>query len=179
VLQATWNEVQAKSANGLGLSTQGLGTAASFEAGMPFDVGGGVVVEPQAQVVYQHIGLDKAHDQAAGVDFGAIDSLQTRLGARVAKTWSKSEQLPVTAWVRPSVVKEFKGNPTTSFSTSTQGEVDFSSDMRGTSLKLDGGVEGQLTESISVNTKVGYEWGISSNTDGDGYSAQVGLTVKF
>ena len=81
--------------------------------------------------------------------------------------------------MRPSVVKEFKGNPTTSFSTSTQGEVDFSSDMRGTSLKLDGGVEGQLTESISVNTKVGYEWGISSNTDGDGYSAQVGLTVKF
>ncbi|MDB6141923.1 MAG: autotransporter outer rane beta-barrel protein [Pseudomonas sp.] len=179
VLQATWNKVEADSVNGIDLKTDGFGRAASLEAGFPFDVGHAVVIEPQAQVIYQHIGMANSHDVLADVSFGSVDSLQARVGVRAAKTWTKAEQTPITAWVRPSIVQELKDNASTRFSTPNQGDVDFNSDQRGTLLKLDTGVEGALTTNVSLNTKMGYDWGASSNTAGSGYSAQVCLSVKF
>ena len=42
---------------------------ASLEGGYPIQVGGGWIVEPQAQLVYQRIGLDDSADVAATVRF--------------------------------------------------------------------------------------------------------------
>jgi outer membrane autotransporter protein len=179
VVQATWNDAKAKSENGLSVKTDGLGSAISLEGGYPIAIGNQVVVEPQAQLVYQHIDLGNTQDSAAEVKFNSVESLQARAGVRVAKTWNTSNNAPLTTWVRPSLVQELQGNPSTSFSTATQGDVRFNSNQKGTLLKLDGGVEGQLAKNISLNAKVGYDYGLSNNTEGHGYSANLGVDFKF
>jgi len=51
-----------------------LGIGASLEAGYPFVVSDDVVIEPRAQLSYQHINIDDANDGAATVNYSNVDS---------------------------------------------------------------------------------------------------------
>jgi outer membrane autotransporter protein len=86
ILQGSWYDIKAN--GGLGtVKTGGTGFASSLEGGYPFWLGRGWLIEPQAQVVYQTVGLDDAADSAAAVRFQDVDSLAARVGVRIAETW--------------------------------------------------------------------------------------------
>ncbi len=61
------------------LTTKGWGFASSLEAGYPIHLGGGFIVEPQAQIVYQNVSLGDASDTAATVQFRNADSIAARI----------------------------------------------------------------------------------------------------
>ena len=88
VVQGTWYDMQMTSRRGLrDGDTDGFGFAASLEGGYPFQLGGGWLLEPQAQLVYQALDIDDFNDGAADVRYSDTDSLAGRIGVRVARDW--------------------------------------------------------------------------------------------
>src|SRR5690606_17553631 len=114
ILQGTFYDISSSANRGLPrFKTEALGVAASLEGGYPVPLGNGWFIEPQAQLVYQNIHIDDASDVAAQIRFTDADSLLGRIGARLGRTWAlddSSRQL-ITAWIRPNLWKEFRGDP--------------------------------------------------------------------
>ena len=124
VLQGTWYDMDMTARRGLrDGDTDGFGFAASLEAGYPFQLGIGWLLEPQAQLVYQTLDIDDFNDGAADVRYSDTDSLAGRIGARVARDWDVGREGADSAssalWGRGDIWHEFLGEPTTEFSSAT------------------------------------------------------------
>ncbi|WP_431819495.1 autotransporter outer membrane beta-barrel domain-containing protein [Burkholderia sp. F1] len=178
VVQGTYYDANSRSNEGMTLSTGGYGIAASLEAGRRYDLAPGLYLQPQAQMVYQHLNLRDASDAASRVMFPSIDTALLRLGARLSKDLQWSSQAPGSAWVSTDLLQRMGNRTRTRFSTPTQGDVGFSNDLPGTTLRLQTGVEGQLRKNVSINARLGVEHSI----DGSRFtslSGQVQLKVAF
>jgi autotransporter family porin len=178
ILQGTWYDVRSASTALPALTTNGWGFASSLEAGYPIKLGGGFIIEPQAQIVYQNVSLGDSGDTAAAVQFRNADSVAARIGARVARTWSMdSTQLrSITAWVRPSFWNEFSGNPQTLFS-SEAGPVPFRSDLGGGWFEFNAGVDAKITTATSLFASGGYQ--VSTDGNMTAYNGKGGLRVSW
>ncbi|PMQ04767.1 Outer membrane protein IcsA autotransporter [Dyella sp. AD56] len=165
VWQGSWSKWSALSNEGLELHRSGFGWAGSLEGGYPFH-DDTQVWEPQAQVIYQKVNNGQSSDAAATVDFSNITSLVGRVGLRWANTWTL-EPTPenisrlFTGWLRFNLWKEFKGQPTTSFS-SEDGFVPFDGSIKGSWWQLNGGMTWQLDKNTSFYANVGYQKGFDS-----------------
>jgi outer membrane autotransporter protein len=126
-------------------------------------LGGGWMSEPQAQGVYQLLGLDEGNQVAVTVKFGNIQSLAGRVGARLANTWNTDGAL-ITAWLRPNLWHEFLGDPKTSFSSAT-GFIPFRADLGGSWAELNGGVSAQVTRNTSIFANASYQAGLDGRQD--------------
>jgi outer membrane autotransporter protein len=178
ILQGTFYDMVSTGNRGLpALQTAGQGAAASIEAGYPFKFAGGYFIEPQAQLVYQHVNINNASDIAAQIRFSDVDSLLGRIGARFGRTWTIDDsQRTVTAWVRPNLWNEFLGNPVTSFSSET-GFIPFHADLGGLWGEVNLGVSGQIAANASLYANASYR----SRFDGGGfaYTGKAGLRVDW
>jgi autotransporter family porin len=180
VLQGTWYDAHGDSHRGLGsLSTSGPGFAASLEGGYPFHLGGGWKIEPQAQIVYQTVGLSNGADSAATVSFQNVDSLAARIGARFAKTWLTDDgpnRHLITAWIRPNLWREFLGNPLTEFSSET-GPVPFRADLGGYWAEINVGVSATLNRT----TELYGNGSVEESFDGRSfsYNAKLGMRINW
>lgn len=179
ILQGTWYDAKGISGRLPTLATNGWGIAGSLEAGYPIKLGGGLIIEPQAQIVYQAVRLDAGADTAATVQFRNADSFAARIGARIARTWTigetKNPRL-ITAWIRPSVWNEFAGNPQTLFSSAT-GPIPFRSDIGGTWFELNAGVNAEINRETSLFANVGYQ--VATRGNSDAYNGKLGLRLAW
>lgn len=178
VLQGTYYGVTSRSSGGMHLSTGGYGVAASLEAGRRYNLAPGLHIQPQAQLVFQHLDLRDSSDAASRVMFPGTDTALLRLGARLSKNLPWSSQTPGTAWVSGNLLQRVGAHARTRFSTPTQGDVGFTNDLPGTALSLQTGIEGQVRKNVLVNARIGVEqsvggWGFTS------LSGQLGLKVSF
>lgn len=165
VWQGTWSKYSAKSDDGLALHHDGFGWAGSLEGGYPFH-DDSQVWEPQAQVIYQRVNNGQSSDAAALVNFSNITSLVGRAGLRWANTWTlepTAQGAPrlFTGWLRFNLWKEFKGEPTTSFS-SENGFVPFDGSIKGSWWQLNGGMTWELDKNTSFYGNLGYQKGFGS-----------------
>jgi outer membrane autotransporter protein len=179
ILQGTFYDINSSANRGLpALTTAAQGAAASLEGGYPFKFAGGWFVEPQAQLVYQNINFNDASDVAAQIRFTDVDSLAGRIGARFGRTWAldDSGQQTITAWIRPNLWNEFRGNPTTSFSSET-GFIPFHADLGGLWGEINAGVSGRINPKTTVYANASYQ----SRFDGGGfaYTGKAGLRVNW
>jgi outer membrane autotransporter protein len=178
VLQGTFYDINSSAHRGLPtLKTVGQGTAASIEGGYPFKLPGGYFIEPQAQLVFQNIHIDDAFDIAAQVGFADVNSLAGRIGARFGRTWAIDDSSrTITAWIRPNLWNEFKGNPTTLFS-SAIGFVPFHADLGGLWGEINAGISGQISSTTTLFANASYQ----SRFDGGGfaYTGKAGLRVNW
>jgi outer membrane autotransporter protein len=162
---------------GLALHHSGFGWAASLEGGYPFH-DESQVWEPQAQVIYQRFNDGQSSDAAATVRFDDIDSLAARLGLRWADTWklepaANGSPRLFTGWLRFNVWKEFKGQPTTSFS-SEDGFVPFEGSIKGSWWQLNAGMTWELDKNTSFYANLGYQRGFGSK-DFDAWDGKLGF----
>jgi len=179
ILQGTWYDSKGVSGRLPTLTTNGWGFAGSLEAGYPIKLGGGFIVEPQAQIVYQNVSLGDGTDTAATVQFRNIESFAARIGARFARTWSLDDSRQprlITAWIRPSVWNEFRGAPQTLFS-SADGPVPFQSNISGTWFELNAGMDAKITSATSLFSNVGYQ--VSTNGRATAYNGKIGLRAVW
>lgn len=178
VLQGTWFDATAQGNTPL-LSTGGPGVGASLEGGVPVIQSYGVIVEPQAQIVYQAIDLKTGWDTAATIDFNDVRSLVGRLGVRLAYAFPHTlAGGPITAWVRPNVWYEFLGNPVTDFS-SARGPIPFLAELGGSAIEINTGLTVPLSEMTSIYANASYEIGISENAGGNAYDGKLGIKVNW
>ncbi|WP_397452120.1 autotransporter outer membrane beta-barrel domain-containing protein [Pseudomonas sp. NA-150] len=161
------------------LTTHGWGYTASLEGGYPFEVKKDLFVEPQAQLIYTTVDLDSSSDIGADVRFKDVNSLIGRLGVRIAKDWfreDKGKWLRTNAWVRPSVWREFKGQPKTEFS-SESGFVPFESDIGGTFGEVNLGLDVEADKRTTFYVSAGYQQAFDGNSHG--YEGMFGVKVAF
>ncbi len=179
ILQGTRYNVRSASTSLPALTTNGWGFASSLEGGYPFHLGGGFIIEPQAQIVYQNVGLDDSSDAAATVQFRNAASVAARIGARLARTWSldnSAQFRSITAWIRPSLWNEFRGAPQTLFS-SAAGPVPFQSNIGGAWFEANAGLDAQITKATSLFASAGYQVSTDGNTTA--YNGKGGLRVAW
>jgi outer membrane autotransporter protein len=179
VLQTTWYDAKGASTYLPALETEGVGLAASIEGGLPVRLGGGWVVEPQIQAVFQNIDLHDGNDGAASVRFHDVQSLAGRIGVRVAHTWSPARAADagqVTVWLRPNLWHEFLGDPVTSFSSET-GPIPFHADFSGGWAELNAGITAQLTGAVSLFANASYQRGLDG--DSRAYDGKLGFRIVW
>ena len=183
VVQATWYDAEADSNRLFKLRRKAVGYAASLEAGYPVALGGGWIIEPQAQLIYQTIPTRTGDDGAAIVRFSNVDSLAGRLGARLAKDWlmgetTASQATPglLTTWLKASVWNEFLGSPRTSFS-SAAGFVPFRSDLGGYWAEVKVGVDARFNANVALFASAGYSVGLERGSQA--YDGKIGIKVAW
>jgi outer membrane autotransporter protein len=179
ILQGTYYDINSTANRGLPMfKTQGQGLASSLETGHPFKFAGGWFIEPQAQLIYQNININDASDIAAQIRFADVSSLLGRIGARFGRTWAIDEngQRAITAWIRPNLWNEFRGNPVTSFSSET-GFIPFFANLGGQWGEINVGVSGQVRTNTTLYANASYQ----SRFDGGGfaYTGKAGLRVNW
>lgn len=180
IAQLTWNQARANPINLPALSTSGAGLALSIEGGYPFRLDHGWIIEPQAQLIYQTVGLATVSDGAATVRFRNAESLAGRLGLRVARTWAADDSEPkprlITAWLRGNLWHEFRGTPLTEFS-SEAGYVPFRANLEGSWAEINAGVDAQVMRNVSLVANAGYQIGLDGRSHA--YSGKLGLRVNW
>ena len=157
----------------LNLSTKGQSAALSVEGGLPFAVNEHWVVEPQVQLRLQRGHLDSTDDKAGIVDFGKIESLQSRVGVRAVHRSDNG-----TYWGRVDWLQEMKGKSRTSLSAmSGQHTVYSPSSLHGAALAFSVGVDKQVKPNVYVYGSGGYQHRFSGR--GNGYSVNAGIKVEW
>lgn len=179
VLQNTWLNADAVSARGLPFETDGYVATASMNIGYPISLDEGMVLEPQAQFIYQNGSLGDHQDAAAYTQFQNTESLSTRLGARISGSWNNETDYgsqKITLAGTLNYGHEFLGKPSTLFSTASSA-VPFSTNMKGSWVEIGGSINVQLTTNMSMFANASYS--ISEGKSRTSLDGQIGLRVTW
>ena len=101
------------------LGTTGFGFLSSLETGYPIHLpvlGPGFVLEPQAQVVWQHVSFDDANDGLGAVALGTTSGASGRIGLRGKWTIVSDSGQVWQPYVRANLWRDWGARATTTFS---------------------------------------------------------------
>jgi outer membrane autotransporter protein len=79
--------IKPSSNDGVSVTTHGRSIAGSVEAGLPLALPAGLRIEPQVQVIWQHVSINDVNDGISSVTFSNPGSFAARFGLRVAGRW--------------------------------------------------------------------------------------------
>jgi outer membrane autotransporter protein len=179
VLQGNWYEhIHAHSVLSESFDTQGWGLTASAEAGYQIALGNGYVVIPQGQLVYQRTSIDGGADRYGRINYGAIDEIYARAGARFANGWLTNDNRTVTTWLETNIWHQFEGDARTTFTALDGGNPNtFTTSLGGTWGQIGIGLSGQLTRNLTIFGKADYN--IAINQPGHSLGGRVGARVSW
>ncbi|RKE38732.1 autotransporter-associated beta strand protein [Paraburkholderia sp. BL23I1N1] len=151
VLMGSSLTVDPVSRDGLNTTTHGNAVTGSVEGGLPIPLGAGLTLEPQAQLVWQHLALSDFNDGVSSVSFNSGNTFVGRIGARLQ---GQLDAFAI-AWrpyVRVSFLREFGSDDKVTFDGGTvlPGSVGQSA------AQLGAGVVGKFSTSGSVFATLGW-----------------------
>lgn len=157
VVQSSWYDADATSLYNAGLSTKATGYTASLEAGYPIRFGeeDRWLIEPQAQLVYQDVSVDGAHDQYSDVNWDTGKAWTGRMGARLQYTKRDERGTLWQPYARFNLWHSFSGNDTVSFGPSSPAIENRFGD---TAFEIGGGITARLKENVSLYGQASYRW---------------------
>lgn len=179
VLQATAYEGSA-STTSANLSTDGAGFASSLEAGYPIPVpalGSGFVLEPQAQIIWQHISFDDDNDGLGDVALGSTSGASGRLGLRGRWTIVSDGGQVWQPYARANLWHDWGAQPTTTFSGIDRVPLL----EEGTRVDLSAGITTKINAGLNFYAQAGYQFAVG-DTDGgerDGVRGDFGLRYRW
>ncbi|WP_322009702.1 autotransporter outer membrane beta-barrel domain-containing protein [Paraburkholderia sp. J12] len=143
--------VRTNSIDSVSGSTDGNAFTGSVEAGLPIALGGGFTVEPQAQLVWQWLSLDKFDDGISNVTWNNGNTFLGRIGARLQ--WAtETNGIDWKPWLRVNVLRSFGSDDKTTFS----GTTTIGTPVGQTMGQIGVGIVAQLTKRGSVYATGGY-----------------------
>lgn len=158
------------------ISLNGTATGISAEFGYPILIAQTWQIEPETQVIYQHVNMDKTFDQFSSVNLGSSNGWVGRVGARVKYTrevnkYSLQPYLRANLW---SIISGNKANTdyanTTTITTSNNNSW----------AQLGGGITMNLTNIVSVYFFVDDLLGLSSHSfSSRGIDGGLGLRANW
>lgn len=172
VLLASWFNGDPRSTRGIGLSADGTGLTGSLEAGYPIQIGAGLALEPQAQLIWQSISFGTERDRFSAVRFAPDDALTGRIGARLTGDWALGG-MTLKPYLLANLWRTFSGSDTATFNATS-----IATGFGYSSLELGGGVTAQVTPGVGVYAAASY----TSNLGGDhrrGIKGNLGLRVTW
>jgi outer membrane autotransporter protein len=133
------------SRDGIGASTHGDAVAASLEGGLPVPITASVTLEPQAQLVWQHLALDDLNDGVSNVTFNSGNTVVARLGVRLQGHFDAGGAA-LTPYLRASVLRAFGSDDRATFAATTA----IGSEVRQTTAQLGAGVVARVGKNASL-----------------------------
>ncbi|MBZ9976541.1 autotransporter outer membrane beta-barrel domain-containing protein [Mesorhizobium sp. BR-1-1-10] len=172
VLMATFFGGDATSSRNVGIDIGGTGVTASLEGGYPIALAQGWTLEPQAQLIWQHLSLDDAKDRFSSVSFDSDGSVTGRIGARLQGE-SAVNGIALQPYLKANIWHDFGGTDRVSFDT-----TDISTEGRSTSFEFGGGIVAKVTDKVSIFATGDY----TTNLGGDKrriLEGNLGFSVKW
>jgi outer membrane autotransporter protein len=152
VLMGSSLTIDPRSRDGANATTHGHSVAASVEGSLPFALpGSALTIEPQAQLIWQHLSLDDFDDGVSSVSFNNGNSFVGRVGVRLQGRFSAAGA-QVEPWLRASVLRAFGSDDRTTFAGSTA----IGTTIGQTAAQLGAGVVAQVAKSASVYATLGW-----------------------
>ncbi|SIO72588.1 outer membrane autotransporter barrel domain-containing protein [Burkholderia sp. GAS332] len=147
------------------LPVSGSGFVTSLEGGYPVPLpllGPGFVLEPQAQVIWQHVGLNETNDGLGPVDLGSTSGVSGRLGVRGQWTIGRANGQVWQPYVRANLWRDWGAQATATYSAVDQVPVAG----QATRMELAAGVTAKLDARMSVYSQYGYQFSLNSSAGG-------------
>jgi outer membrane autotransporter protein len=168
----TWFNGNASSNSGESIDIDGTGVTASLEGGYPIALTDQWTLEPQGQIIWQHLSLDDTADSFSSVSFDTDDAVTGRLGFRLQANYPTSAGV-IQPYLKANLWHNFSADQTVHF----DGDP-ITTELGGTSLEFGGGIVAKLNEKLSLFATADY------TTDIDGekteiFEGNLGLSVKW
>lgn len=182
VVQGTrYDQVHSSSIDNVGMRTAGWGFISSIEGGYRYALNDGWTVEPQAQLIYQHVSLDNTSDQFGRISFANNDTVYGRVGAKVGRDWQAEDGRRYSAWARVNIWHTMGDDAKTNFANlEGNNRVTLGSDLGGTWGQFGLGFSGQLTEQVSLFVSGDYSHSLGHNgINNDTVAGRFGLKMKW
>ncbi|MCP3720534.1 autotransporter outer membrane beta-barrel domain-containing protein [Paraburkholderia sp. CNPSo 3281] len=146
------------------LPVSGSGIVTSLEAGYPFHLplGPNFVLEPQLQIIWQHVGLDDADDGLGPVDPGSTSGVTGRLGVRGQWTIERANGQVWQPYLRANIWRDWGAHATTVYAGADQ--VPLAHQV--TRMDVAAGVSAKLDTRWSLYGQFGYQFSINSSSTG-------------
>ncbi|MCP3727569.1 autotransporter outer membrane beta-barrel domain-containing protein [Paraburkholderia sp. CNPSo 3272] len=139
-------------ARGQTMKLQGNSYAASVEAGYPFTLPYRINIEPQIQLVGQHLSFHNSLDaDDLDINIGSQNQLTGRLGVRVTRPFDVNAGR-VTPYAEIDVLHSFAKGTAVQVS-----DVQFTSGQMGDALQYSLGINGTYTTNLSLYGRVSYQ----------------------
>ncbi|MFM0009881.1 autotransporter domain-containing protein [Paraburkholderia sediminicola] len=151
VLMGSSLTVDPVSRDGLATTTHGNAVTGSLEGGLPIPLGAGLTLEPQAQLVWQHLSLSDFNDGVSSVGFNSGNTFVGRIGARLQAQFD-AFAIAWRPYVRVSFLREFGSDDKVTFG----GGTVIPGTVGQTAAQLGGGVVGKFSTSGSVFATLGW-----------------------
>lgn len=161
------------SERGVKMDTHGHALSLSAEAGYPIAVSDHWVLEPQVQLINQHIHLDSQHDGISKVAYDSQDYLTGRLGARLKGQYLLSNT-PVEPYLRVNAWRTFGGSDTVTY----DGVDRIKTDHKASTADLGVGVVAKLSPAVSVYLGADYNTQLDGNHL-EGVSGNLGVRMSW
>jgi autotransporter family porin len=144
VVMGTWFGGDSRSTRGVGIDIGGSAVTVSLEGGLPIPLSESWSIEPQAQLIWQHLSLDDQSDRYSSVVFDDDDGVTGRIGARLQGSYQLGQGM-LRPYLKANLWHAFNGTDDVTF-----GIDPIKTEQGGTSLELGGGVTYDFTRSLSA-----------------------------
>lgn len=151
--------VEPQSRDGVDTTTHGHATAVSIEGGLPVPLpislagagGSALTLEPQAQLIWQHLSLDDLNDGISSVSFNNGNTFTGRLGVRLQGRFDAAAA-QIEPYLRLSVLRTFGTDDRVTFA----GATGIGTVVGQTAAQIGAGVVAQVGKSASLYATVAW-----------------------
>ncbi len=174
-------KTQSSGAEGMSMRTSGWGAALSAEAGKAFDIGDAseeLRLEPQAQMMVQHLQLRDSDDDLGRVTLPKSHALHSRVSVKLSKAWGEQDDAQNHGWVMLSY-RHTLGESSSEYQTLTQGDIAFDNKLDGSRVGLSAGYDRRAGKNTFVNVQLNAEQGLGGASGLRAVGGSVGIKYLF
>lgn len=173
VLMGTLFDGRPNSDRGVSADLDGTAITASLESGIPLALGDGIALEPQAQVIWQHLDLDDGEDDFADISYDTPDTFTGRLGARLTGSFESDGGTQWQPYLKANLW----------YSPSETDEVSFDADevktkIGSTAVELGGGLVTQISDNVRLFGTGDYTFDVGGEKK-EAVEGNLGLQVSW
>lgn len=158
-----------RSNRGVRIDTEGHALTLSIEAGYPIPIATHWVVEPQVQLINQHIKLDRQNDGISDISFDSQNWNTARVGARLKGRYVASG-LPLEPYVRTNLWHNLDGSDKVTFNNTDK----IKTEHRSTYADIGAGVVATVSPTVSIYLSADYSGNLDDN-DLSGVAGNLGV----
>lgn len=175
VLQGTFYDGEANT-QATSLPTEGSGVATSLEAGypIPLSFGPGFVLEPQLQIIWQHVSFDAKSDGLGRIDLGSTSGATGRIGVRGQWNIESGDDRLWQPYGRINLWHDWGGAVLTQFGNDQIPLLE-----QATRLEFAGGLTARLGLRFSVYLQAGYQFAVGDTDGGRRQGVQGDLGLRY
>ena len=160
--------------------TDGWAVAASIEAGHNLRLGTEWNLQPQAQVIVQHLEQSDSRTSGTTIRFSGTDTIVARAGLElgVSRPRGKDDSRYFSAWLRANYWSELSGSAETTLTAPSAPSTVFRTDFDEDWVEVSAGIAAQVNEHTSVHASVTTNHGVNGS-DSQSVNASLGLRVQW